>query len=132
MLSKPNRSRRDELLGFHPGERQGDIEAFSEISAESLRKLIEEGFVDPERRHHDSPKAIEFLQFIDRWPQVTIHGFVDQTQRDDARVVIEGVECDLEKVPLVLRDALREAFVWAFGDAAEYLDESDYLYAWWG
>jgi hypothetical protein len=128
----PNRARRDELLGFSELPVRGSVEAFCEIDARTLRGLVDEGFLDPERRHHDSPTAREFVSFIERWPQCSAHGFVDRPECDDGRVVIEGIECDLDRVPSIAREALREEFAWFCGDAAEYFDEADYLYAWWG
>lgn len=131
-VPKANRARRDELLGFAHLPYRGSVEAFCEIDWRTLRALIDEGFVDGSRRHHDSPTTREFASFIERWPQVSAHGFIDQPERDDARIVIEGLECDLDRVPTIARDSLREEFSWFCGDAGEYFDEADYLYAWWG
>jgi hypothetical protein len=128
----PDMKRRDELLGFSELLLRGTVEAFCEVDARSLRQLIDEGFVDPDRRHHDSPTVREFAAFLERWPQVTAHGFVDQPERPEGRVVVEGVEVDLERVPQIAREALREEMAWFAGDAAQYLDEAGYIYAWWG
>ena len=128
----PDRARRDEILGFGDLPSRGTIEAFCELDARSLRALIDERFIDPARRHHDSPTAFDFAAFLERWPHARAHGFIDQPERAEARIVVEGIECDLDRVPSMLRDSVREEFSWFCGDAAEYFDEADYLYAWWG
>ena len=128
----PDRRRRDELLGFEDFPARGGVEAFCELDARSLRALLDEGFIDPAKRHHDSPTAFDFAGFLERWPQTCAHGFIDEPESPEARVVIEGLECDLDRVPSLFRDALREEFSWFCGDAAEFFDEADYLYAWWG
>ncbi len=128
----PDRARRDELLGFSELPARGSVEAFCELDARSLRALLDEGFVDATRRHHDSPTPRDFAAFMERWPQVRAHGFIDQPVREDARIVIEGLECDLDHVASMVRDALREEFSWFCGDAAEFFDEADYVYSWWG
>lgn len=123
----PDQKRRDELLGFDPLKARESGEVFTELNAAPLRRLLDEGFIDPQQRHHDSPTARGFASFLDQWPQCSVHGFVD-----GERTVVEGIECDLDRVPTISREALREEFAWFAGDAAEYFDEADYLFAWWG
>lgn len=82
-----------------------NLRHFSNLFAYQLRGLLEEGFIDPLETQNGSPTVAEFLAFMERWPQVTCHGYAVGTERSDYRVTIEGLDCMHD-----ITDDLFEAF----------------------
>ena len=74
----------------------------------------------------------ELVAGLCRWPEVTVHGYALHPDRegDGGDVRIEGFACHLDLVDAARRDALRAAFR-AFSKADTFIDEPDFLYAWW-
>lgn len=64
---------------------------FRDMTPETARKLIEAGFADPEDSQNDSPTFLEMVEFCEKHPGFTIHGYTIGEDRSDARVTAEGV-----------------------------------------
>lgn len=124
-------ARRAEIIGIADGTGFGGVKGFKGLSVEALNALVAEGFVDVEERQNSSPSVGEFLAFMREWPEVKAHGYVVSPDRDDYRVSLEGVECDLTVVAENRRDALRQAFCTAFHLADEFVASTNTLFAWW-
>lgn len=70
---------------------------FDRLDKEDARKLMELGFLDPDDCQNDSPTAKEFLEFAENHGEGWIlHGYVISPERDDCRVTIEGLCCEME------------------------------------
>lgn len=123
--------RRDQILGvtLHPDP--DGITAFHGLDAERLDRLLQEGFAPPGERQNLGPSIEEFLAFMRDWPEVLAFGYAVHPAREDYRVTLEGLACDLLVVPAPRRDALRSAFTERFRDADEFVDALQCLYAWW-
>lgn len=74
--------------------RLGGVCGFDKVPAETMRKLIDEKYADPEETQNESPSIQEFLDFIearedpDNW---YLHGYAVSPERDDVRVSVEGI-----------------------------------------
>ena len=85
-------SRRDEIIFGRPAKyKVGGIERFEAMGVDTLRTLFEEKFIDPETQWNGSPKEGEFLEFLEKHPSFTVHGYVVSPDRSDCRVTVEGV-----------------------------------------
>jgi hypothetical protein len=126
-----NHARRDEILGTAGARYSGGIKHFTGLDAARLQQLVDERFLDPQARQNRSPTAEQFLRFLRRWPWVTAHGYAVSRRREDYRVSLEGLACALDGVPPERREQLREEFRQLCGEADEYLDEGNRLWAWW-
>lgn len=123
--------RRDQLLGVTVEPNPDGITPFHGLDAERLDLLVREGFASPAERQNRGPSLAEFLAFMRDWPEVLAFGYAVHPARDDHRVTIEGLACDLLAVQAPRRDAVRAAFTRRFGDADEFVDALQCLYAWW-
>jgi hypothetical protein len=80
--------RRAELLGIDTGK----FVHFVGLTAVNLRKLIDEGFADPEEQQNDAPSIREFIEYMEAHPGLTAHGYAVGLERPDYRVSIEGLK----------------------------------------
>lgn len=89
---------RDSIIfgNYRPGEYHGGIRRFRELDVETLEKLIEEKFIDPEDCQNLSPTAWEFFNFMKQYPWWMAHGYVVELKRPDYRMTIEGIETEME------------------------------------
>ena len=118
--------RRCEILGMqYPPKYLGGCESFKGLTLEALDLLLDEDFIDPEECQNCSPTTMEFKDFMDMYPECTLHGYIVSPERHDYRVTIEGLEyCgDVPKEMLKL-------FINAFRHADEFICDDDYLYCW--
>lgn len=126
-----NHARRDELLGTAGVRYSGGIKHFAGLDASRFALLLAERFLAPDSRVNESPTAAEFLRFMQRWPAVHAHGYAVSRRREDYRVSIEGLECDLRAVPEGARAQLCGEFELFCRHADEYEETPGRLYAWW-
>lgn len=101
------------------------------MRADQLAALVREGFAPPGGRQNRGPSTEEFLSFMEQWPEVMAFGYAVHPTREDYRITIEGVACDLLMVDAQRRDALRTAFTQRFRSADELVDALQCLYAFW-
>jgi hypothetical protein len=126
-----NHARRDELLGTAHVRYSGGIKPFAGLAVDALAALFAERFVDPACRQNEGPAAGDVLRFIQRWPCVTARGYAVSRRREDYRVSLDGLECDLRRVPAAEREKLRAEFALFCRGADEYSDDAERLFAWW-
>ena len=105
-LTAEEAAKRDEIIFGKPFSEQdneeyywGGTRAYSGLTPEQMRKLIELGFADPEEEQNDCPSIEECLEFCERHPGFTMHGYVVSHERHDCRVSVEGVEAAADTVP---------------------------------
>jgi hypothetical protein len=91
-----------------------------------LHLLKDEGFLDLDQTQNDSPTVAEFIEFLEKHPGAFAHGYTIGSDRDDARVSLEGLACHANKVtPTMLKD-----FITLCRHADEFSIE-DGLRSWW-
>lgn len=113
---------RNQILGLKPQ----DYAAFENVGLETLQRLVELKFLNPEETQNASPTAQEFMDFMSDFPQCSAHGYAISRKRPDYRVTLEGLFCKAEDVTKDLRSAFSEEFA----DADE-LDVDHDLRCWW-
>ena len=77
-----------EIFGGKGGE---DYASYQGMAAETARKLIDEGFANPNDSQNEAPTFEEMTEFCEKHPQFRLLGYVIGGDRDDARVTAEGV-----------------------------------------
>ncbi len=118
---------RDSMLEFDPlfGDKENyDVAHFHDLDAETLEKMIELGFADPEETQNYSPSIAEFLQFMQSNSGFKAHGYVVSHERPDYRLTIEGLAghaTDFDDM---------QNFMYAFRQADEFTCEVGTQYAW--
>ena len=118
--------RRCEIIGMDcPPKYLGGCKSFKGLTLSQLNLLLEENFIDPEECQNSSPTTIEFKEFLDRYPECTLHGYIVTPERSDYRVTIEG----LEYCGDVPRDMLVD-FINEFRYSDNFICDEDYLYCW--
>lgn len=123
---------RDEILGVEANDDLDDIMPFQDVDVVQLATLFAGRYLNPDMHQNRAPTTLECMTFLCRWPEVTVHGYALHPDRegDGGDVRIEGFACHLDLVDAARRDALRAAFR-AFSKADTFIDEPDFLYAWW-
>lgn len=119
---------RDSIIGdcFTDSEYGGGIRRFEKLTAMQLHDLYAADFVEDEV-WNDCPGNRAFMDFMDRNPGVTAHGYVVDNSREDYRLTIEGVEF-FGKVTSQMREAFETRGV--FESADEKQIGNNYLYCW--
>ena len=70
----------------------GGVKHFGEMDYDTLKKLYELKYIDPDECQNDSPNTSDYMAFLEKYPAFTVHGYVVAIDRDDYRITIEG--CD--------------------------------------
>ena len=123
-----NDKRRCEILGLaYPPKRYGlgRIAEFKRANKDQLEALLEENFLYPLDRQNEAPTAQEIYEFIEKYPEVTAHGYIVSPDRHDYRVTIEGIEYHGR-----VSDKMRKDYKSIFRHADDFVCDSDYLYCW--
>jgi hypothetical protein len=124
-------ARRRSLLGIRDEDDSGGILRFGGLKVQTLETLLAERFIHPEARQNDAPRTIDFLHVMKQHPEVEASGYAVVRTRADYRVHIDGVSCDLSKVPAERQEALK-ALVQQLAESATNHDESgDVHELWW-
>ena len=124
-------ARRNALLGLTESNQNPDTTTpFHGLDAANLAAIIAEGFTTADDNQTRSPTAGRFLAFMRENPEVRAFGYAVHPAREDARVTVEGIACDLLPLTPERRAELRKA--WSqWSDADEFVDALQCLYAWW-
>lgn len=118
--------RRCEIIGLkYPVEYLGGCQSFTELTLTELNLLLDENFIDPEEYQNDSPNTMQFKEFLDKYPDVRLHGYIVSPERDDYRVTIEGLEYYGDVSKEMLQD-----FINVFRYADDFICEDDHLFCW--
>jgi len=71
--------------------KEDDILRFNDMKVDTLKKLINEKYIDPEDFLNNAPTNYSILQFIKNWPDSIISGFVESPDCALSSIVIERV-----------------------------------------
>lgn len=115
---------RDAIVGVTEDDYRGGVAHFEGLTVESLTKLVEMDFADPDEQQNSAPTIAEILDFMLRNPRFTAHGYVVDPRRADVRVSLEGVA--LNEKPT---DKERDDFVSTFRHADDFSFKTN-CYAW--
>lgn len=122
---------RDSMLEWNPhlekwitDKEHYDVRHFVNLDANTLEKMIELGFADPEDQQNEAPTIAEFLKWMKENPSYKAHGYVVCVERDDYRLSVEGVD-GCGKTPEEISH-----FKNMFWNADEFDIEDNYQRAW--
>lgn len=118
--------KRDQIIfgKYEPKSYCGGVRYFKRMNASTLRRLIKEGFCNPEDCQNCSPSNEEFLEFMEDNDGYFVNGYVLSADRNDYRVSIESIE----RADNIETKEELEAFV-IFARGADEFDTKGY--AWW-
>ena len=117
---------RDKLIfGEYDEEKyMGGVRRFENVDTETIKKLIDLKFLDPEETQNSSPSTREMVEFAEKWGNYYFDGYVVSKRRTDYRVNLDTISkfisVDQEEVI---------AFTKKFRFADEF-DADGTLYAW--
>ena len=126
---------RDKIIfgKYDPEKYWGGIRQFT-CSADTIRELSKQGFINDDECQNWSPSTIDFLDFIDGAEDKIVAEFecyAVSPDRNDYRVTIEGIN-------LTIPDGEFDLFVLAIGNfrgadefTIEHADGEYYIGAWW-
>ena len=109
---------------YEPDKYLGGTRDFKGMNVETLKKMVEMKFADPDEAQNGSPRIEEFIDFMESNEGYKVDGYVVTDQRADYRVSVEAIEKD-GKID-TMEDL--EAFI-DFARCADEFDKSGY--AWW-
>ena len=118
---------RDKLLGIPLDARYGGgVERFKGIDLATLKKLVVEGYADPEDAQNIAAPTIgEFLEFMEAHPKFLACGCAVSGKREDYGISIEGLKCPGKATAKDKRD-----FIQAFRQADDFSIEGGRCYCW--
>lgn len=103
----------------------GGCRRFSSADVETIRTLMEFGYIDPDDCQNCSPYAGDILAFLESHPCFTAHGYAVSPDRADYRITLEGVELRGTYDSDTFID-----FLELFRFADEFMVGTDFLYCW--
>jgi hypothetical protein len=102
------------------------IESFDGMNVETLKTLIEKGFVNPEECQNSSPSIRDFVEFMEKNPEFVVSGYVVSPNRNDYRTSVERIHFEGYVSKQMIIDFIK------FSNGADELDvEENHLSAWW-
>lgn len=123
-----NIRKRDEIIfgNYDPDTYMGGIRRFEDMSYETLKLLVAEGFVDVEECQNLSPSIQDMMQFAEKYGKnYMFDGYVVSDKRDDYRVSVDGFKHIGPFEDFNEQNAFAD-----FCSEADDLD-LDLAYAWW-
>ena len=117
-------NKRDKILGIDNYNYSCGIYRMT-FDTEKVDQLLELGFIDPDGRQNDSPRAQTMVDFVHDNPKFKLHGYVVSGVRSDARISFEGV---VAQEPLT--DKERADFLYVFRRADDLQMIENYTMAW--
>lgn len=115
---------RYKLLNANKEDGFGDCTRFDFANVETLKTLIQKGYLDPHEAFNDSPCVFEFIEFMEKYPEFKAYGYIVDNERDDRRISIEGVRGYPQSAEAA------EAFEDMFHRADEFNTSEDEFYCW--
>ena len=118
-----------EMLGINNNDFLGGIER-CEFPLEKLTAALALGFITPDYKFNNSPTVKTFYEFGKRAEEygatVEFIGYLESKYRNDARLIVDGVEITAfsDSASLILD------FSQTFHDADEFTANSELLRAW--
>lgn len=99
---------------------------YEPIKIDVLKKLIEMKFINLEEQQNNAPKVQDFYEFLVRYPNVLVYGYVVSPFRKDYRVSIEGMIVNEQDVDKLLMEEFLE-----FSKTADQIRIDEGLVCWW-
>jgi len=119
--------RRDEIMELEASNYVGGLQKFEALTLEQLETLVKEDFVALTDTKKHKPTVNSFLELMKKYPDVEAHGYVIGADREDYRLIIEG---------LVFLGKVEENLAIDFKKLCKKADdlrvEKNELYSWWG
>jgi len=72
----------------------GGVRHFEWLDYTTIKRLMDEDFLDPDDCYNNSPTAKEFADFLEGYKDFTAFGYAISPERADYGVTIEGIESD--------------------------------------
>ena len=92
-LNRDEAARDTLIFGKHDPNayRSGGVRYFDGLSLATLQRLFAQKFIDADDKQNYAPTAGQILEFMERYPEYTAHGYTVTIDRPDYRVTLEGV-----------------------------------------
>lgn len=122
---------RDKIIfGKNYDEREyfGGCKRIRSLKLNTLKELISENFANPNDKQNFAPCIQEMLDFVEKYPKCTFHGYAISVRRDDYRISLEGIECK-DKKTINSVEFLRD-FVQTFRFADDFVCNEELAYCW--
>lgn len=119
--------KRDEIIwgSYNPEPYlYGGIRYFDGMKIDTLKKLVELKFADPEDCQNCAPSIEEFVKFMENNDGYVVNGYAISDKRDDYRVSIEAIQ----KIDEIQSKEELETFIEFARMADEFTTNG---YAWW-
>lgn len=94
-LTKAEQKERADILrsgANYKGADQEDYSRFDSMTPATARILLEKTYAIASDEQNGSPSFGEMVEFCEKHPGFTLHGYVIGGTRDDARITAEGVQ----------------------------------------
>lgn len=103
-----------------------DIFHFDRMPPGEAKLAMDKGWIDPEDAQNDAPTAAELIDFALKWKDLgcTLSGYVVSPNREDTRVTIDSIECDIPEY-------VSREFVEAWEQLGFRADERSLTRLWW-
>ena len=113
------------IFGEYDEEKyMGGARYFESVSTETIKKLMELNYLDPNESQNDSPTAGEMIEFAERYGDYEFGGYVISSKRNDYRVNLTTIS---KLQPVEYEEEMD--FIKKFRFADEF-DVDGELYAW--
>lgn len=107
----------------------GGIRYFHDMSYDTLKKLVEENFVNVDDKQNDAPSIKELMEYAENHQHMTFNGYAVELARPDYRISIDAISQDFGKDKDV-KTAMAE-FSNHFSAADDFQIDNSAGYAWW-
>lgn len=116
----------DERMKILNLKERGSSLVYFQINCDTLQKLIDNNFANPEENQNGSPTISEFLEFGKKYKDEDLYftGFAIPPERHDYSIVIEGMECETENKDFMVD------FLNTFKYANKLIKEDDFVSCW--
>ena len=122
---KPESEETDLIGVLKSVDYSGGLRSFSDVSLETMKKLVEEDFIDVDAHYTHAPSMSFFLTYAEKHPSLLFGGCATAPDRDDYGIYINRVSQTFEN------SSEKEEFKRCFG-TADMLNVSDNNgFAWW-
>jgi hypothetical protein len=115
---------------YEPESYLGGCKRFT-CSRDTILKLLELDFIDPEECQNCSPTTKEFIECTEDFKDALFNCYAISDKRDDYRITIEGLDIEVQDDEYDKISYLVETFHYADEFSFEHNGDSYFLHAWW-
>ena len=114
---------RQKIIGFNKYREDGTNEFF-DMSLDTLKTLIDNGFADLDKRTNNLPTIREFIELVEKHAEtkLSFRGIIVSPERRDYGIYVEGIEAHSNNKEFILD------FVNLCYEADEFECKKDYQY----